>query len=58
MTRAQAIREADTRIVQRDAYLADVLAQGTHIQAVVPRGAAEAAQDIRAVISADGINIK
>jgi hypothetical protein len=57
MTRAQAVREADTRISQRDAYLANVLAQGTHIQAVVPRGAAEAAEDIRAVILADGTNV-
>ena len=57
MTRAQAVREADTRISQRDAYLANVLAQGTHIQAVVPRGAAEAAEDIHAVILADGTNV-
>ena len=57
MTRAQAVREADTKIIQRDAYLADVLVQGTHIQAVVPRGAADSAQDIRAVISADGTNM-
>jgi hypothetical protein len=57
MTRAQAVKEADTKIIQRDAYLADVLAQGTHIQAVVPKEAAEAAQDIGAVISADGTNV-
>jgi hypothetical protein len=57
MTRAQAVREADTKIIRRDAYLADVLAEGTHVQAVVPRGAAEAAEDIRAVISADGTNV-
>jgi hypothetical protein len=57
MTRAQAVKEADSKLSQRDAYLADVLADGTHVKAVVPRGAAESAQDIRAVISADGTNI-
>ena len=57
MTRAQAVKEADTRISQRDSYLANVLAAGTHIQAVVPRGAADSAEDIRAVISADDTNV-
>ena len=51
------IREAGIRLQERDRYLADVLAEGTHVQAVVPRGAADSAQDIRAVISADDVNI-
>jgi len=57
MTRAQAVKEADSRILQRDSYLADVLAEGTHVRAVVPRGAADSAENIRAVVMADGDNV-
>jgi hypothetical protein len=57
MTKAQAVIEADTKYHDRDRYLAGVLAEGTHIKAVVPRGAAENATDTRAVILADDVNV-
>lgn len=57
LTRSQAVKQADSRLQERDRYLADVLAQGTHVQMVVPKGAADSAADIRAVISADEVNI-
>jgi len=57
MTKAQAAQEASRQIDNRAAYLSSALAEGTHIKAVVPRGAAGSEQDIQAVISADGDNI-
>ena len=38
-------------------YLADRLAEGTSIRAVVPRGAADSSEQIRAVVPADGENV-
>ncbi|MGB8258740.1 MAG: hypothetical protein WCE75_00240 [Terracidiphilus sp.] len=57
ITRAQAVTAADQAREARAAYLSDTLVQGTHVKAVVPRGAAESSPEIQAVISADGVNI-
>jgi len=38
ITKDEAVIEADTRRAERDLYLADVLAQGTHVTMVVPKG--------------------
>jgi hypothetical protein len=57
ITKAQAVREADTKAKERAAFISQALAGGTHIKAVIPRGAAESSEDIRAVISAGGDNI-
>lgn len=57
ITRSQAVRQADIQTDMRDQYLADVLAEGTHIKLVVPRGAADNSSDIRAVIMADNLNV-
>ncbi len=57
ITRSQAVQEADIKTDMRAKYLADVLAEGTHVKAVVPRGAADSSADISAVISADDRNV-
>jgi len=57
MIKAAPAREADSKLKERDRYLAETLAQGVHIKAVIPKGAAENATDIQAVISADGSNV-
>jgi hypothetical protein len=57
VTRSRAVKAADARRNQRDRYLADVLAAGTHVQVVIPQGAADNSTDIRAVILAGHENI-
>ena len=57
ITRAQAVRDARTKLDQRDRYLADVLAAGTPVSLTVPRGAAENSTETRAVIQAGDENI-
>ncbi len=57
ITRAQAVRDADTKRTEMRTYLADVLAEGAHVQVVVPKGAADNATDIRAVVLAGHENV-
>ncbi len=57
ITKAQAVRQADLKAKERAAFISKSLAEGTHIHAVIPRGAAESSSEIRAVISAGGNNI-
>ena len=54
MTRAQAAGLADTKLKERDAYLSTALAEGTHVNLTVARGAADNSQSVRAVIEAGG----
>jgi hypothetical protein len=57
MTRAQAAGLADTKLKERDIYLSSALAEGTHVNLTVARGAADNSLHARAVIEADGVNI-
>jgi hypothetical protein len=57
MTRAEAAGLADTKLRERDNYLATALAEGTRVNLTVARGAADNSQHARAVIEADGVNI-
>ena len=57
MVRAQAAQEAEAKRTQMRTYLADVLAEGTHVQVVTPKGAADNSEDISAVILAGHTNI-
>jgi len=57
MTRSELAEEVDRRHGALNQYLADHLAEGTSIRAVVPRGAADSSEQIRAVVLADGENV-
>jgi hypothetical protein len=57
MTRAQAAGLADTKLRERDNYLSTALAEGTHVNLTVARGAADNSQHARAVFEAGGVNI-
>jgi hypothetical protein len=57
MTRAQAAGLADNKLRERDNYLSTALAEGTHVNLTVARGAADNSQHAGAVIEADGVNI-
>jgi hypothetical protein len=57
MTRTEVALEVDRRRDAMQQYLADHLAEGTSIRAVVPKGATDSAESIRAVILANGENV-
>ncbi len=56
MTRAEAAGEVDRRRGQLRQYLADNLS-GESVRLVVPKGAADHAENIRAVVMAGGSNV-
>jgi hypothetical protein len=56
-TRAQAARDADGKLKERDTYLSAVMAEGTRVNLTVGRGAVENSLHARAVFEVDGINI-
>jgi hypothetical protein len=56
MTRSEVAAEVDRRRGSVQEYLAGVFADGT-ARLVIPRGAADSAEHIRAVILADGENV-
>jgi hypothetical protein len=57
MTRQEAARTAEDKLRARDAFLADLLPEGTKINLTVARAAAENSQNVRAVISAGDVNV-
>ncbi len=57
MTRAEAAGLADNKLRERDVYLSTALAEGTHVNLTVARGAADNSLHARAVVEADGVNI-
>jgi hypothetical protein len=57
LTRSDAAQLADSKLKQRDQWLSDTLAAGTHVKLTVPKGAAENAQQIQAVIQTDSGNV-
>lgn len=57
LTKAQAASISEGKLDERDRYLADALAEGTHVSLTVARGTAENSQRVRAVFEADGVNI-
>jgi hypothetical protein len=57
MTRSQVAEEVDHRRGSLAEYLSDVMAKGTSIRAVVPKGASSNSESIQAVILAGGHNV-
>jgi hypothetical protein len=57
MTRSQVAEEVDRRRGSLAEYLSDVMAKGTSIRAVVPKGASSNSESIQVVILAGGHNV-
>jgi hypothetical protein len=57
ITTSQATDMARDKSKSRSQYLSKVLAKGTHIKAIVPRGAVDNSEYVSAVINADGTNV-
>jgi hypothetical protein len=53
LTRSERAEEVGCRHGALNQYLADHLAEGTSIRAIVPKGAADSSEQIRAVVLAD-----